>query len=230
MKEPMNAKLRLLTVLSLAVLLSACGKDDNKAGAPAEPAPSLETSLPQQVAPEPGTEQGSRTVPAIVPFDINSIPVTDKDIGEFPFFAPPNGYKYVTDTMNTLDESISLRESFLHHYPIGSDRLYTVQGKVLKTWLYNEKLKSTSGSDFSSIHNHYEKTISAAGGVKVYDGEVKPGETYGVLTPENLSSKSVSTSTMRRVYAIRTKDTEAWFEIDCSVSGCAFIVTQREKR
>ncbi|MCL2876630.1 MAG: hypothetical protein FWF12_10180 [Betaproteobacteria bacterium] len=216
----MNAKLRFLTILSLVMLASACGKDDNaQTASPAAP----EASLSPQTVPEPNSapdpEPDSRKVPAITPFDINTIPITNKDIGEFPFFMPPKGYRYVTDTLTTLDESISLRNPSLHYYPTGNDRLYTVKGKILKVSLYNEKLKSVNDPDFTLIHRHYGKAITAMGGVKVYDGEVK---LEGI-------SKATTRHNLQRAYIIRKTDMEAWFEIDCSVSGCVFIVTQKEE-
>ncbi|MCL2875951.1 MAG: hypothetical protein FWF12_06630 [Betaproteobacteria bacterium] len=216
----MNAKLRFLTILSLVMLASACGKDDNeKSSPPAAPEANLspQTVHESNPAPDPEIKPDSRTVPPIIPFSTSAIPVTDKDIGEFPFILPPKGYRYVTDTLTTIDENISLRDISLHHYPVGSDRLYTVKGKILKVRIYNEKLKSTNDPDVSLIHRHYEKAVTAAGGVKVYDGEVKPD---GI-------SKATSKNNLQRTYIIRKTDTEAWFEIDCSVSGCALIVTQK---
>ena len=220
----MNAKLRLLTVLSFAILMSACGKDGNgTAASPAAP----ETSLSS--APE--SESDSKLLPPIIPFDINAIPVTDKNIGEFPFIKPPQGYRYVTDTLTTVDESISLRDPHLHYYPIGSDRLHTVEGKILKVMLYNEKQKSSNDPNFDLIHQYYEKAITAAGGVKVFDSEAKSGKNYnfGSPTPENSGPKLIPTIIQQRAYVIHRKDKEVWFELDCVVSGCALIVAQKEK-
>ena len=204
----MNAKLRFLTILSMVMLASACGKDDTPTAAP-------EASLPPQALLEPDSQK----VPPIIAFDINTVPVTNKDIGEFPFILPPKGYRYVTDTLTTVDESISLRDPFLHYYAVGSDRLYTVKGKVLKVWLYNEKLKNTSEPDSLFVHRHYEETITAVGGAKVYDGEVKVD---GI-------SKTTTKNNLQKTYIIRKTDTEIWFEIDCFISGCVFTVTEKEK-
>ena len=200
----MNVKLRLLTVLSLVVLASACGKDNDTPTTPAS-----EASQSSQASPE--TENDSKAVPAIIAFDINNIPVTNKDIGEFPFIAPPKGYRYVTGTSSTVDESI--RESVPTLYPIGSDRIHLVEGKTLKVTLYNEKQESASERDFSLIQRHYKKTITAAGGIKVFD--------------EKAQSDSDASQSRRQVYIIHTRDAEVWFDIDCSGASCVFTVTRK---
>jgi len=225
----MNARLRLLTILSLTVLASACGKDDDKKTAsPVAAIPAPEVGFSPQTVPE--SESASEAIPAIIAFDINAVPVTDKDIGEFPFFMPPNGYRYVSDTLSVLDENISIKESSRSLYPIGSDRIYMVEGKTLKALLYNEKLKGISERDFLLIQRHYEDAITAAGGIKVFDEKVKIDETYGTLGPEEHRLIPGSTRSVRQTYVIRTQNTEAWFEINCGGgASCLFNVTQKGK-
>jgi len=209
------------------MLASACDKNaDKKAAIPA--APASEVSLSSQWPPEP--EIDLRAESAINAFDINNIPLTDKDIGEFPFFMPPQGYKYVTLTLSTLDENISLKESDRTLYPIGRDRLYMAEGKTLKAALYNEKLKKTPERDFLLIHRHYEDAITAAGGIMVYSEKVKMDETYGTLAPEEYQLMPESIRHPRRVYVIHTQNAELWFEIDCGGgAGCLFNITQKSK-
>jgi len=221
----MNTRLRLLTVLIPTVLASACGKDDDKIAAPA-PAP--ETSLSSQPTPAPGAD--SRVVQVIAAFDINNIPVTDKDIGEFPFFMPPEGYRYVTLTKSTLDETISLQESAHTIYPLGSDRIRRVEGKTLRVSLYNEKLKGVSEHDFLLVQRHYEGAITAAGGVQVFGEEVEIGEAHGTLAPEENQQLPYSIRSPRRVYVIHKPDAEVWLEINCGGgAGCLFTVTRKGK-
>jgi hypothetical protein len=228
-KTPMNTRLRLLTVLSLAVLASACGKDDDKTTAtPAAP----EVSLSPQAAPETETETetDSKVASVITPFDINDFPVTNKDIGEFPFFMPPKGYRYVTRTKSILDEDISLQESARAIYPLGIDRIRMVEGKTFKASLYNEKQKGVSERDFLLILRHYEDAITEAGGVQVFGEKVEIGKTHGTLAPEERQSLPYSTRSPRRVFVIHTPDAEVWLEIYCGGgAGCLFNVTQKGK-
>jgi len=205
----MNTKLCFLMVLT--VLASACGKDDDK-----------------KAAPVPGTE--SRTIQIIAPFDINNIPVTDKDIGEFPFFMPPEGYRYVTITKNTLDESISLQEPARTIYPLGKDRIRMVEGKTLRVSLYSELMKEVTERDFLLIQRHYEDAITAAGGVQVFGEEVEIGEAHGTLAPEENQLLPHSIRSPMRVYVIHKPDAEIWLEINCGGgAGCLFTVTRKGK-
>ena len=240
----MNAKLRLLTVLSLAALASACGKnDDNKAETTAAPAPAPETSLAQQAAPapepvppqaapapepvppQPAPEPAAEAAPA---FDINSIPVTDKDIGEFPFFTPPEGHRYVSGHGNKLNENTSLKNFTRYYYPVSSESLYPVEGKTLKVTIYNEERKSTSNPDVLVIRRNYENAITAAGGVKVFDGKPNYSKTYGALSSEDRSLYGPNDTTDgRQIYVIRKQDAEVWFDITCSAASCYFAVTQK---
>ncbi|MCL1825023.1 MAG: OmpA family protein [Betaproteobacteria bacterium] len=232
----MNAKLRLLTILSLTVLVSACGKDDGKkAGTPAVPEPAPETSLAPQAAPAPqpappqaAPEPAAEPAPAVAAFDINVIPVSNKDIGEFPFFTPPEGHRYVTGTRDNLNENESLKKFTRYYFPVGKESLYPVEGKTLKATFYNEERKSTSNPDVLVIQRNYENAITAAGGVKVFDGEVEHSKTYGALSSEdrNLYGPE-SYSDTRQVYVIRKQDMEIWFEINCGAGRCYFTVTQK---
>ena len=231
----MNAKLRLLMVLSLAALASACGKDD---GAGTSPAPAPEASLSPQSAPEPvsestpesASESDLEKVPVITAFDINNIPVANKELGEYPFFFPPKGYRYVTDAQSTLDENASIRDPDRTLYSMGSDRIHLVEGKTFRARLYNEKQNKTPERDFPLIQRHYENAITAAGGVKVFDENKALGKTYGLQAPNKEQQAKPRTS--RRVglvYVIRMQDMEAWFEISCGGEKCSFTATEKKK-
>jgi hypothetical protein len=226
----MNTGLRFLAVLSVAVLASACGKDD-KADSPAVPDP-VKVDNPAPVSrPAPKAAQGVMSeiwdVPPMISFDINDIPVTDKNLGEFPFFAPPKGYRYVTPSRTALDEGISLKEPSHHLYAFGVDRVLKIDGKVLRVALHNDKLKSPSQKDFLQIRRYYKDIILAAGGVAVFDGSNE--ETYGLPSPEEYRKPAFPRS-KRQIYVIHAKDMEAWFDIDCnSFAYCLFTVTQKGK-
>ncbi|MDR2881257.1 MAG: hypothetical protein LBV29_05095 [Azoarcus sp.] len=223
----MSAKFRLLMALSLAMLASACGKDDN---AVTSTAPSPETSLSPQAAP--GSESASESVPEMLPpitmFDINDIPVTNADIGEFPHFMPPKGYRYTTDLLDTLDESKSIRESARTLYAIGVDRIHLVEGRTLKVTLYNEKAKDAYKPDLALVQRHYEDAITAAGGVRVFNERPEAEETRGALAPKRDSSRPESTLSRRQVYVIHKQDGEVWFDVDCNGGRCVLIVTEKK--
>lgn|GEM_PF-1925970 len=217
----MRAKLRLLTILSFAVLASACGKDDSKktdtatepaptpASVPATQAASESTPALQEAAPEPA----AKPAPATADFDVNAIPISNKDIGEFPFFTPPEGYKY-----NSSDSKFTR-----YYYPISEESIHPVEGKGLGTRILGP-------DEVLLIQRNYENAITAAGGIKVFEGQVDYEKTYGTLSNQDrrLYGSTGSSGDVQQVYLIRKQDMEVWFEVACS-SICYFTVTQKEE-
>ncbi|MCL2876629.1 MAG: OmpA family protein [Betaproteobacteria bacterium] len=239
----MHTKLRLLTILCLAVLASACGKDDtNNAGTAVEPTPASapapvpmptpalqaapeSTPAPQQVTPEPAAEP----VPTAAAFDVNAFPISDKDIGEFPFFTPPEGHKYVTFARKEILESKSLKKFARYYYPIDKETLYPVEGKTLKAVFYDVERKAADTIDTLLIQHNYENAITAAGGTKIFDGNVVENKTYRKLSSQDRELYGPQFSHgVRQVYLIRKQDMEIWFEINCTNSSrCSYVVTQK---
>jgi hypothetical protein len=225
----MNAKLRFMAALSLVVLASACGKNDNKKTAAAS-APVPEVNHTQQVTPEsqsapmPDASKATTEPAPIAAFDINTIPISNKEIGEFPFFTPPEGYEYVTQGASRLNERDSIKNFSRYYYPLGKENLYPVEGKTF----YNVRINSKEGGDeILLIQRNYENAITAAGGVKVFDGKVDPSKTYNILSSDDRYRYGVrNESGERQVYVIRKQDMEVWFEITCD-SSCFFAVTQK---
>jgi hypothetical protein len=235
----MNTRLRFLVVLSVAVLASGCGKDDRAnlpsiigtatAGNPAsQPAPGASNPAPK---PASGVSSETWSVPPMVSFDINDIPMTNKKLGEFPFFTPPKGYRYVTPSLTVLDEGISLKESHYHLYAFSVGRFYKIDGKVLKVALHNDRIKEPSEKDLFHVRRHYKDAISAAGGVMVYGMDAKPNEALGPSPKKESRVEPESLKNLRQVYVIHAKDSEIWFDVDCSSKyNCLFIVTQKGKQ
>ncbi|MDR2164419.1 MAG: hypothetical protein LBO79_02060, partial [Zoogloeaceae bacterium] len=73
----------LLTTLTLcaALLMTACGDKNAEKPAPSS-APATPSAPVTPAAPEAATGP-------VVAFDIEKIPVSEKPLGEFPFFTPP---------------------------------------------------------------------------------------------------------------------------------------------
>jgi outer membrane protein OmpA-like peptidoglycan-associated protein len=168
--------------------------------------------------------------PAAAAFDINKIPVTNKDIGVFPFFTPPAEHKYTSWSGSAkLDENQSLKKFTRHYYAVSKESLHPVEGKTLKTRLYNEERKSSSNPDILVIRRNYENAVIAAGGVKVFDGKPDYAKTYGALEKEErheFAPEVNSQHDIRQVYVIRRPDAEIWLEVSCG-STCYYTVTQK---
>ncbi|MUV04713.1 OmpA family protein [Flavobacterium rakeshii] len=94
-------------------------------------------------------------------FNIENLPVSDKDLGDFPFFSFPEG---LTSTNKPVQKKIDML-----YFPI--DGVMTpLEGKVWKTYV-----SVKDNSEEWSLHyfiKSYEDAISKVGGVKIFDGEI----------------------------------------------------------
>ncbi|MCE7043174.1 hypothetical protein [Dyadobacter sp. CY312] len=99
-------------------------------------------------------------------FDINSVPVSDKDLGEFPFFSLPKG---------VAEQNKPVKRSFdMLFFPI--DGVMTpIEGKVWKSNIVETK---DSEENWSSAYflKSYDDAITSVGGVKIFDGKVSREE------------------------------------------------------
>ena len=99
-------------------------------------------------------------------FDINSIPVSDKDLGEFPFFSLPKGVK---------EQNKAVKRSFdLLFFPINGI-MNPIEGKV---WKSNIVKAGASEEDWSLPYflKSFDEAIISVGGVKIFDGKVSKQE------------------------------------------------------
>jgi OOP family OmpA-OmpF porin len=95
-------------------------------------------------------------------FDIESIPVSTIDIGEFPFFTAPKGAMYINNVkVKPFDFIVAATD----------DSLFEVEGKVFRAWIHEDK---NGGIEISNRYllKSYEDAILAAGGVKIFEGEL----------------------------------------------------------
>jgi outer membrane protein OmpA-like peptidoglycan-associated protein len=238
----MSRKISFVAALCAAFLLVACG-DKNEGKAPETPAPAANPPAAvappaPAAAPAPETTPAPATAPALgtVPtdiapagFDIEKIPVSNTPLGEFPFFTPPKGTKYVKGYANSADpDKESLKEFDRYYFVTGKETLHAVEGKTFRVALYDEDRKSTMNLELLRIERNYENAITAAGGVKVFDGDVDEGKTFRLLDDTNRSRHGprYHQDERRQTYVIRRADAEIWVEVSCSYY-CYFNVVQK---
>ena len=99
-------------------------------------------------------------------FDINSIPVSDKDLGVFPFFSLPEG-------LSEQNKPVQRKYDQLF-FPINGV-MTPVEGRVWKSNIVSKQGASEEWSE-SFFEKSYDDAIKAAGGVKVFDGEISNEE------------------------------------------------------
>jgi outer membrane protein OmpA-like peptidoglycan-associated protein len=164
----------------------------------------------------------------VVAFDIEKIPVSEKPLGEFPFFTPPEGHKYVAGYGESKVKESSTKEFDRYYFATSQGTLHPVEGKTFRVELFDEKLGKWEIPEALRVERNYENAITAAGGVKVFDGKTDIKRTYETLDystdrqrygPEYEGAK-------RQTYVIRRPDVEVWIEVSCS-NYCSFVVAQK---
>jgi OmpA-OmpF porin, OOP family len=160
------------TIYLLAVglaLLAACKngqKQNEDASAPATDTTATTTATPPAVAPSPAA-------PATT-FDINSIPVSDKSTGAFPYFKLPNGYAF-TDPNKYFGPGETKDYDKEYFYVHGS--YWPVEGKTYKAVIrVDEKAQDKQFSKLEIVKS-FDDMIAQLGGVKLNNGDkLKEGE------------------------------------------------------
>jgi outer membrane protein OmpA-like peptidoglycan-associated protein len=97
-------------------------------------------------------------------FDINSIPVSEKELGKFPFFSFPGGIEAQNKPIERKFDRL--------FFPFNGV-MTPVEGKVYKTNLVAHKEGDWS---FAFVEKSYDEAIKAVGGVKIFDAKVSQEE------------------------------------------------------
>ena len=145
-----------LSTLILVVALAACSdkQDEQQSSTTPQPKkPAAQASQPAAQASAPVVESNN-----FVSFDLNSIPVSSKALGAFPYFDAPDGYVY-----STSKERPQLEKYFFTN----NGKLIKVQGKYFVGYL---EPKQNSADAATTVISSYEHAITSAGGVKLFEG------------------------------------------------------------
>jgi hypothetical protein len=164
-------------------------------------------------------------------FDITKIPVTDKDLGTFPYLSPPEKYLY---NYNKEINQKDIKDVDTEYFAVNG-KLIPQEGKSYKI---NIDKPSAEATKFSSneVLKHYKNTILALGGVQVNDAEITQAEYnrigekvlidqhYGYSLDQNLLDRI-------KTFVIRTKDKTVWIQLSLldEESGRIAIVEQPAK-
>jgi len=156
----------------------------------------------------------------VVAFDTGSIPVSNKDLGEFPFLTPPEGYKY--------GNKGKFKEFHRTYYVVGEGSLFPVEGKNFSSTISKEK-----GVEYSKllVERNYENAITSLGGVKVFDGLSNPKKMRAFLdNKQEVEYRPGDLWNARswQTYVIRKPDAEIWIGLSCNSSHCTYSLTRKE--
>ena len=97
-------------------------------------------------------------------FDINSIPVSTADLGDFPFFSAPKDAKYINN--------VKPKDFDFIVFATPND-IFEVEGKTFRAWIHNENGKEVTSR---YLFKSYDDAILKAGGVKVFEGNLEGEE------------------------------------------------------
>lgn len=105
--------------------------------------------------------------------DLDKIPVTTENIGEFPYLSAPENYGYSDGKTKEYEEKLFFYNDSLTH---------KVEGKY-----YHAKIYPNENVEFSETYvvNNYKKAIEKLGGVEIYSGTL-PGKITEKIFEENL--------------------------------------------
>ncbi|BAV08113.1 OmpA family protein [Filimonas lacunae] len=143
---------------------------------------------------------------AVETFDITNIPVSTQDIGIFPFFKAPEGYKY--QNAETSDAG--------KQYLAINGKLVPFEGKVFNANLDIDQLKNKSTFNAALLEKSYNKLIVDLGGVKLNSAPVTNTEMERIGKGELIEKKAGFALDYNgrtiHTYVIRQKDAEVWIQ------------------
>lgn len=214
--------------LALAVGLSlmACKKQDDAAATAANAQPAAASETADVAAPAAASAQtpvGATAAPAVTSFDINTIAVSDKPLGEWPYLVLPAGYEF---SGNLADKTKDLARV---PFWTGSQLLW-VEGKT-----YEAELRAGDGKTYSRFEllKGIDQALTALGAVTLtqrsYDETV-----YDANKPELASFRSEFDDIDdaywydkdARTYLIRRADKAVWLVVHADNYNGAVLVAE----
>jgi len=193
---------RILLCTALFLSLLSCKKEQNAETKTTETVKDSVTPVTQTASDSP--ENGT--------FDINTIPVSNKDLGKFPYLNAPDTYKYGYGDDGIKPNEIS---DFDKEYFAVNGKLIPQEGKTCKVRI--EKKQETGSFNSLVVEKSYEKAILALGGVQVNNIPVPKSEIDRVGNKELIDKKfghSIDFNLLDdiKTFVIRTKDKEVWIQ------------------
>lgn len=202
----------LLTLCIAAAMTAGCNGKDGAA------APSASPSQPANVeaASPSGTPAAEAVTAGSKGFDIAIVPVSDRPLGDFPYFSLPVGY----DALHPATKDFA-------RFPFWvGDRVEWVEGRI-----FHALVHPSSGKEFSAyeLRRNIEQMIQQAGGGKVshariplqeieeWGSEITQGFVYGLGDVWNEPAT---------VYLVRRADRDIWVHFVSNTAEAGLIVAE----
>lgn len=181
-------------VIALITLYTACNSENKKTHDNTE---STDRTGPDQTETENPIPSENPTPPK--EFDINSIPISNQELGDFPFLDVPEG---LTEQNKPLQRKFDRL-----FFPIDGT-MTPLEGSVWKSNIVMQR-DNTDEWSLPYFEKSYDEAIKAVGGVKIFDGEITKEEydRYHSQAPYLGEDGSIGYAGQNiKVYAIHRED------------------------
>lgn len=169
----------------------------------------------------------NNTPVAVTAFDINTIPVSEKDLGKFPYVGLPPKYTFDYKTEARVENINNMDKEYF----AVNGKLMAEEGKAFKSHI---QLPNADGK-FSSteVNKYYNEKIKALGGVQVNNVAVPKTQIESVGNNEFVDKKyghSIDYNLLNdiKTYVIRTKTKQVWIQMTL-MNGESGKITVLEK-
>ena len=235
----------LATACALVLMLSACSGPDTGPGGEAAADPAVAPAPVSQPVddaaatsvPDPVEDGAAGTPPAdqglldangepivLVPFDIETVPVSSTALGELPFFSMPAGY----ETVNKA----TVRSFARFPFRMG-DGLHWVEGP---SWSSRIGIARDQRRDkqFSALElrRNLEAVLEQAGAKQVFDGPLVRDLYYGQLEDEIgqgfIDGVNLDADIPTTVHVIRQDGRTAWIQLSIGDRQAAMVVVEEQ--
>jgi len=132
-------------------------------------------------------------------FDINTVPISNPQLGKFPYFSLIEGYQPKKGGDNK-DVAFDRYEFF------DGAKVITVEGRL------NTTEAEGQGSSAYQVFKTYEALIKELGGVKVFEGTAEAMDNTGAKFNDMRHRQPVYDGDQMGVYVLRTPEKDIWVE------------------
>ena len=198
---------RIAYILIIVAILASCkSKNADTAGA------DTATNKAEESKTSPDAVANNTPVP-VKPFDINTIPVSDKELGKFPYLGLPDKYTY--DYQKEAN-SKNINDMDKEYFAVNG-KLLPQEGKTFKAHIEKDR---ADGKKFSAmeVEKYYDEAIKALGGVQVNNVAVPKTQIDSIGNKELVDKKygySIDYNLLDdiKTYVIRTNTKQVWIQM-----------------
>lgn len=202
MNKKLSSVILMTAIISLATV--GCSKKQEKHEAAETSAPTTE-------------HQSAETPSKTASFSINQIPISNVELGDFPFIQLPKGYHFAHQST----ENFAQMEFWV------GDRLEKVEGQLFNGRIDAEE--NNKAASFLELQRNLDAVISSLGGKKITDSKIPTAlasqlsEKYGVAYVDGLGDIYNNPT---QSYVIHQNHRNIWFQITQSGLSAGLLVLE----